>query len=103
MQAGSPAEEAGLSPQEDFILAADDMIFESMEDFGDYLEEKEGSQVSFFVYNMTRDTVRFVSLVLSQQEWGPPEKRQTGLGACAIRVCLLLLLSLLLFLVTAFA
>ncbi len=81
VQPGSPAEEAGLTPQEDFILAADDMIFESMEDFGDYLEEKEGCQVSFFVYHMGRDTVRFVSLLLSQEEWGPPEKRQTGLGA----------------------
>ena len=52
----------------------------AMEDFGDYLEEKEGQQVSFFVYNSARDSVRFVSLEVSQREWGPAERLQTGLG-----------------------
>ncbi len=54
----------------------------AIEEFGDYLEEQEGKQVSFYVFNADRDSVRMVSLVLTEAQWGPAN--QTGLGTATI-------------------
>ncbi len=77
----SPADLAGLTAREDYILAADDCVFEGLDEFGDYLADKEGDTISLFVYNSASDTVRDVAIMVTNTPWG--EHDETGLGACA--------------------
>ncbi len=78
MKPDSPADLAGLCGGDDYILAADDSVFECLDDFGDYLVDKEGEQVTLFVYNAARDSVRDVPVLLTTKQWGPAN--ETGLG-----------------------
>lgn len=49
-----------------------------LDDFGDYLADKEGDNITLFVYNAERDSVREVSLLVSTKAWGA--NNETGLG-----------------------
>ena len=48
-----------------------------MPEFSLYLEVKKGNYISLYVYNSARDTVRQVSVLLTEKAWG---QGQRGLG-----------------------
>ena len=66
---GSPAHLAGLMPVEDFILGADDAVFEDIGEFGAYLQDRPGDSVTLHVFNRARDSVREVTVLLTASRW----------------------------------
>ena len=73
----SPAALAGLDEDGDFILGAADALFETPQDFAGYIAYKAGVEVTFYVFNAARDSVRLVKLTVPAGEWEPG---RTGVG-----------------------
>ncbi len=73
----SPAASAGLVGGDEYILGAIDALFETPEDFAGYIAYKTGSEVVFYIYNATRDSVRQVPLTIPQGGW---EGGRPGIG-----------------------
>ena len=58
----SPAFEAGLEPDVDYLLGAEGVPFESLDDVGDAVNASRQGPVLVFVYNALKDAVRTVRL-----------------------------------------
>ena len=66
---GSPAEVAGLIPHTDYVLSAVELVFKDEGDLEYVLSSCLNTEVAFYVYNSTDDTVRQVSIV-PDPNWG---------------------------------
>ena len=78
VEAGSPAEKAGLVAERDYILGSVRTNFNTIEGFTDYLSAMPDEDVQLYVLRVDTDSVHIVSVRISDDPWGP--ERQTGIG-----------------------
>ncbi|CAD7924288.1 unnamed protein product [Amoebophrya sp. A120] len=65
----SPAEMAGVTPNEDFLLGAEGTLFRDLDDLVELVQRFKGKCVSMYVYNVLSDDTRVVPIVPSDA-WG---------------------------------
>jgi len=81
VEPGSPAALAGLVPEDDYVLGCVHSGFPSVQAFADYAASRQGDAVQLFVLRRSTDSVRLVTVAMSDADWGVPGgPRATGLG-----------------------
>ncbi|XP_043546709.1 Golgi reassembly-stacking protein 1-like [Chiloscyllium plagiosum] len=78
VEPNSPAAMAGLKPQTDYIIGADQVLQET-EDFFNLIESYEGKQLKLMVYNSETDAIREV-VVTPNGAWGGEGSLGCGIG-----------------------
>ncbi|CAG2110805.1 unnamed protein product [Medioppia subpectinata] len=78
VEANSPAHIAGLKSDTDYIIGADSVLQES-EDLFSLIEAHEGKPLKLFVYNLTTDSCRDVTIV-PNSNWGGEGSLGCGIG-----------------------
>lgn len=68
VEPGSPAALAGLKPYSDYVIGADSILQES-EDLFSLIEAHDNKPLKLFVYNVTTDTCRQVTIT-PNSHWG---------------------------------
>ncbi|XP_041040171.1 Golgi reassembly-stacking protein 1-like isoform X1 [Carcharodon carcharias] len=78
VESNSPAALAGLRPQTDYIIGADQVLQET-EDFFNLIEAFEGKPLKLMIYNSETDTIREV-MVTPNGAWGGEGSLGCGIG-----------------------
>lgn len=65
----SPAEMAGIEPEEDFLLGAEGILFKNLEDLVELVQRFKGKCISMYVYNQETGLTRVIP-VFPNDIWG---------------------------------
>ncbi|KTW26452.1 hypothetical protein T552_02931 [Pneumocystis carinii B80] len=79
IEAGSPAEVAGLFPYDDYIVGTPDCLLRSESDLGTLIDNCMNQSLSLYVYNRHRETTRLV-ILMPNRKWGGSGALGCGLG-----------------------
>lgn len=66
---GSPAAQAGLIPNKDFLLGTTEVMFRDMDELGEIVNICLGRKIQIYVYNTDTESIREVTIV-PNTEWG---------------------------------